>query len=101
MGTVKIKIMKSYRSHLLIIIRNVLYISSFMTNLISVFLLYKKGIYWHLDDYILHKMRNYLELAVKQMRSNLFVFCTSDLLEFALLSQNSKVNKPDIQTLSY
>lgn len=99
MGTVCLELTKSDGSHSLVKLHNVLHIPSFMTNLISVSLLQKKGIYWCSDDYKLRKMQDQSEVAMCQLMGNLFILSTSDLYEFALLSQSSRVNRPDIQTL--
>lgn len=89
------------RSHSLIIIYDVLHVPFFITNLISIFLLCKKKIYWCSDNYILRRINDQSKVIVGQLMRSLFILSTIDLLEFALFSQSSNVNKPDIKILYY
>lgn len=78
---------------------NVLHVLFIMTNLISIFLLCKKEIYWRSDYYILRKMKDQIKVVVRQLMGSLFIFSLIDLLKFAFLSQSSNINKPNIEIL--
>lgn len=82
-----------------ITIYNILYIPIFITNLISVFLLCKKEIYWQLDHFILYKIKDQSKVVVVQLIDSLFILFNIDLPDFVLLSQNSNVNKLYIKTI--
>ena len=90
---------KSDGSHSFITIHDVLHVPMFMTNLISVPLLQKNGIYWRSDDFTLRKMEDQSEVAVGKLMGSLFILFTNDSYEFALLSQISYITKPDQKTI--
>lgn len=69
-----------------------------MTNLIFLFLLGKKGIYWQSDNFKLPKIKYRFKVVVKQLIGNFFLSII-DLPDFVFLLQNSNLNKLDVNTI--
>lgn len=97
MNKVSIELRKLDGSNVFIIIHNILYFFTIISNLIFVSLLYIKRIYWQLDNYKLHKINNLFQIVVKQLINIFFVLFTINLLDFIFLLQNLSINKPNIK----
>lgn len=72
---------------MVIILKRVLHVPGFLTNLVSVSRLHKKGLYWRSDNFTLQMIKADAEIEICNIVGSLFVLQTEEAQDFVMVTK--------------
>lgn len=89
-GSVRITLVRSSGETMVIILKGVLHVPGFLTNLVSVSRLREKEVYWRSDDFTLRMTKTDAKIEVCKIVGSLFVLQTEEAQDFAMITKVAK-----------
>ena len=83
----QIILVRSTGKTMVIILKGVLHVPGFLTNLVSVSRSWKKGVYWRSDNFMLQMTKTDAEIGVCKIMGSLFVLQTEEAQNFAIVTK--------------
>lgn len=86
-GAVRITLVCSNGATTVILLKGVLHVPGFLTNLVSVSRLCEKGVYWRSDNFTLRMTKTDAEIRICKLVGSLFVLQTNEVQDVAMVTK--------------